>query len=165
MATIAKALRDRKTFGQTIATARRRAVENAVSNKGVETDFKTQDQIDYFQESQFKLRNLKTSIATKTVTTFVKIPDDVPVNEAGKEVNLYQAILIRDDLKAQKQFFENLINLRCDADYRWRGEKEEIIERVRNFDFDALVVLIDKIQDSIDIVDSVIQYTDNTENI
>jgi len=165
MATIAKALRDRKTLGQTIATARNRAIENAVSNKGAKTDFETLEQIGSFQESQFKLRNLKTSIAVKTVGTLVKIPTDAPVPEVGQEVNLYQAILIRDDLKAQKQFFESLINLRCDTDYRWRGEKEEAIERVRNFDFDALVALIDKIQDSIDAVDSVIQYTDNTENL
>jgi len=165
MSTIAKALRERKTLGNTIATAKQRAISGAVSEKDKKTDFNTAEYIIAFHDAQLELRKLKTAIAEKTASTLVTIPVDVPCPEAGTQVTLYQAILIRDDLKALKQFNEHLVGLPVRDDYRWRGEAQEVVEKVRNFDFDGTVELIDKIQDSIDAVDAVIQYVDNTEEI
>ncbi len=162
---IAKALRNRKTLANNIATSRNRASNNAVSNKEEKTDFNVSECIESFLNYQQDLRSLKTAIAIRTSSTMVEIPLNTPIPEAGKKVSLYQAILIRDDLKAQKQFFDSMVNIRCCNETRWRGDQQEVIEKIRNFDFDETIALVDKIQESIDTVDAIIQYADNTENL
>lgn len=170
--TLARALKDRKTIANELSTISMRAYKDAVitTDESKSTDFKpdfnTQEYTQKYLETQHRLRELKTGIANKTSSTLVKIPSEVPVPEAGTEVPLFQAILIRDDLKSQKIFFDRFLNISIkDSRYNHKTEEYEEIKKERQFDFEKTRQLVDNLQDYIDNIDALIQFTDNTTEL
>lgn len=164
--TIARSLKDRKTIALNIGKLGSRAIQNAVKKPGKELDFDCQEYIQKYLDTQYELRVLKTKIAQKTANHMVNVPEELPVIEAGKTVPLIQAILIRDDLKAQRGYFEKYVSLpSSEQKYnRETGEYDEI-PCERQFNFETMLTKVDKMQDFIDTIDALIQFVDNTEKI
>lgn len=171
MATLANLLRKRKTIASKLGTFSERAVGGAVTEtvdgKENKPDFDTQENVELFKSTQHELRKIKSAVAETTSTKKVSIPEDIPVPEAGQEVSLYQAILIRDDLKSQKNLLERVSKLSSGVEKRklFLRETSETTEKVRHFDFDEFVKMSDSLQEYIDKVDALIQYTDNTLSV
>lgn len=164
--TLARALKDRKTVANELSSISTRAYKDAVLKPDDKPDFNTHEYIQKYLESQHNLRELKTGIANKTSSTLVKIPSEIPVPEAGTEVSLFRAILIRDDLKSQKMFFDRFLNIQTkESRYNHKTEEYEEIKKERQFDFEKTRQLVDDLQDYIDSVDSLIQFTDNTTEL
>ena len=164
--TIAKALQQRKTIANKLATLAQRATKCAVKEKDQKTDFDTESCLEEFESEQFALRDLKIKGAIASHNTLVNIPTSVPATEAGNAVPVYQAVLIRDDMKGRKALLEQLIDIpTTKRNYmRMTGGEEEIkLERV--FDFEKILEEIDALQDAIGEIDALIQYNDNTVKI
>jgi hypothetical protein len=161
--TLAKVLRMRSTLARDLAEVRNRALKHAVVEKDLKKpDFNTSACLEDFIGLQSDLRVVKTATATKSVSTFVKIPEDIPVAEAGSEVPLIQAILIRDDLKATASLLKQLTEFDA-SDFRdGYGEHVRLVERERTFDFEVVLTLLDEVQEAIDNIDDIIQGTDAT---
>jgi len=172
---ILRALRERTTLAQEIAKASERATKNAVvfESEKENVDFDTTEQICVFDEKQYDLRALKTAIAKASLTNEVQIPEGLGgsegpgINESGKKVPVFQAILIRDDLKGKKKLLESLvkIDISLERDLYLMREDQEPKKRIRLFDFNAVLVEIYEIQTAIDEIDAAIQYIDSTQKI
>lgn len=164
MPTIAKLMRSKKTFANKIKTSQSRATANAVKFPEEKVDFDVQKCVIDFLRNQDELREAKTQIAQKTISTLVKIPDNVSTIEHGTEVPLFKAILIRDDLKAYKALLDSLIAMpTVQTKWGYRDEDDnKVLVKERLFSFDEYVKESEKIQEDIDTIDSLIQYTDNT---
>jgi hypothetical protein len=164
--TIARALQNRKMIGNTLGTLANRIKNSAVTDPDDKPDFKPDECLAQFTQEQFNLRQLKIQAVSASVTTMVKIGEDVPTPEAGKDVPVYQAVLIRDDLKSQKALLESLTATPLNS-MRWvrSSDSEEKITRVRNFNFQETIKKIENLQDMINQIDAQIQYTDNTTSI
>jgi len=167
--TLGRVLRLRSSVANKIKQASSRAKSSAVyTDTGSTPDFKVEEQLKIFTDEQQNLRELKLKTAFKSMNTKVYIPEDVPVGEAGKEVPVYCAVLIRDDLKARKQLLAAIIELPTDYDrreliYAGRGRDSETLpEKKRSFNFDEAVTLAESLQDSIDTIDGIIQGADAT---
>ena len=167
--TLGRALRLRSSVANKIKQASSRAKSSAIySDPGPAPDFKVEEQLKIFTEEQQNLRELKLKTAFKSMNTKVFIPEDVPVGEAGKEVPIYCAVLIRDDLKARKQLLTALIEQPLEHDrrellYSGRGrDSEPLPEKKRSFNFEEAVKLAESLQDSIDTLDGIIQGADAT---
>lgn len=164
--TIARALKDRKTIALNIGKVSQRALTNAVQNLSRKRDFDCQEHIQKYLDEQHNLRVLKTQIAKKTASFEVLIPENCPTQEAGTKVPLVQAILIRDDLKAQRGYFEKYLSLNnIEQKYDRETNKYEEVELERYYDFQEMVKKVDDLQDHIDTIDALIQFTDNTEKV
>lgn len=159
--TLARGLRERSTICGEISMAQSRALTNAVAVEGRNQDFNVVEQIKLYREKQADLRALKTRCSEISITTLVEIPASAPIEEAGKNVPLYQAVLIRDDLKGQKSFFEQLTRINADNEERVVGDTLVTRTKTRSFDFEKTIEIIDLIQESIDAIDSLIQAKDN----
>lgn len=173
MTTLANLLRKRKTASEQLSTYSSRALQGAVTEK-IENqinspDFDTTENIELFKKTQFDLRKIKTTISQHSSKTMVKIPEGTPVPESGTEVSLFQAILIRDDLKGQKNLLERLSKTESGKEkvrsWTISPNTEDIREKVRNFDFDKVITEMDSLQEHIDAVDACIQFTDNAVHI
>jgi ribosomal protein S18 len=162
--TIAKALQQRKTIANKLATYAQRAMKCALKEKDQETDFDTESCLEQFESEQFALRDMKIKGTLASHQTLVPIPKEVPVPEAGTTIPVYQAVLIRDDLKGRKALLEQLVNLPTVKSNYMRGVSEEV-KLERTFDFEKILEEISIIQDAIDQVDALVQYTDNTTKI
>jgi len=165
--TLAAALRLRSTLANKIAQASNRAQTNAVCYVGENGDFNYEEQIASFVKEQANLRSLKTQTALKSLLTKIKVPEGLPVEESGKEIPVYQAVLVRDDLKSYKMLLERISNIPIGKEYdrfayRAPSTEVEIPEKIRNFSFQETLDLIEKIQDAIDTIDGLIQATDAT---
>jgi len=161
--TLGKALRMRSTIANKIKQANERAIGSAVfQTPGPVPDFDVNEQIGIYVDEQQKLREMKVKIAVKSLNTKVTIPDDVPVAEAGMQVPVYAAVLIRDDLKSRRQLLSAIINLPLVAERprRLYGEPEPTVEKKRNFEFENAVKLSEELQNAIDTLDGIIQGTD-----
>jgi hypothetical protein len=165
---ILRALRERKTIANEIEKASTRAQTNAVATEDETPDFNVDEQIALHSQKQYELRALKCGIAAASLSTLVNIPNDVSVPEAGKQVPVYQAILIRDDLKGRKKFLEGIEKSNTAPDIfalRTVREGQEPKKRIRKFDFAKILSDIDKLQTAIDEIDAAIQYADSTTQI
>lgn len=165
--TIGKALRLKKTIIQNISQAIQRAKSSAVTYGDKKPDFNVSDQLERYISSQNELRNIKINVIKKSVEVMVPIPKNTPVPEAGTSVPAYQAILIRDDLKGQRSFLNDLINMRVvdEKEYDMESNKYITVPAVRNFDFEDVLEQTESLQDYIDEIDAAIQYTDAVETI
>lgn len=161
--TLAKALRMRTTIAKKIKLAESRAINSAISvSTDPDQDFNTIEQIAEFDKNQRDLRELKVRTAAKSINTKVLIPEDIPTDEAGKEVPVFCAVLIRDDLKSKKIFIDRLIGQPITVDmYMFDREKDPPTKK-RNFNFDEAVELSEKLQEAIDTMDGIVQGTDAT---
>ena len=158
--TIAKGLRNKKTLAGNLGTTSARILKNAVVSQGAKTDFAAEEQIALYKEGQSELRALKTAVAQKSVTLKLKMPDNLPngYDEAGKEVPLFQAILIRDDLKGYRSILQKLIDIPTTTTEFDRKAGDYVnVERERKFDFEKTLKEIDEIQDLIDGVSKIIK--------
>ncbi len=165
--TLGRALRLRSTIANKIKQAAARAKGSAVySDPGPTPDFNVEEQIALYTEEQQKLRELKVKTAVKSLNTKVTIPDDIPVAEAGMQVPVYAAVLIRDDLKARKQLLTAIIDTPLEPDRRellyGRNSDSPPVEKKRSFDFQSAVENSEKLQDAIDTLDGIIQGADAT---
>jgi len=164
--TIAKALQQRKTIAMKLATLQQRAIKCAVVEKDKKVDFDTESCLEEYESEQYALRDMKIKGTIASHTTTVCIPTNIPVPEAGNEIPVYQAVLLRDDMKGRKVLLEQLINLPTSKrNYMRMTGGEEEIQMERAFDFDKILQEIDTLQDAIGQVDALIQYTDQTTKI
>lgn len=159
--TLARALRERKTLAGKISEARQRASSSSVVDEGDEPDFDTAEQLALHGQRQAELRKLKVETAKESAKALVKIPEDAPVPEAGQEVGVSHAVLIRDDLKGQRSLLTDLTTIPLVVRDRYSIREEEVKKRVRKFDFQETLEKIDNLQLSIDAIDSAIQYKNN----
>jgi hypothetical protein len=164
--TIARALQNRSVIGNTLATLRDRIRQSAVSDPEETPDFNAVECTQQFMDAQASLRALKTSLTKASINTLVCIPSDAPVPEAGLEVPVYQAVFIRDDLKAQKKILEDLIRIPVNQT-RWvrSSDSEEKVVLTRHFDFQATLKKVELLQDQINGIDALIQYTDHNQKV
>lgn len=167
--TLARALKERKTIISKIAETSKRVAASAVTREDVEPDFNTQDQIKIYIEKQSQLRLLKSAIAKESSLALVKIPESVPVVEAGKEVSVSQAVLIRDDLKGLKSLLDSIVAspvgpIENDR-YGYPSANEVEKRLIRRFDLQEALNAVEKIQEAIDAIDSIIQYKNNNYEI
>ncbi len=164
--TLGKALRLRSTVANKIATASARARQTAISlSTDPKPDFDVKEQLKIFTDEQRNLRELKVKTTAKSLNTKVLIPEDIPVDEAGKEVPVYCAVLIRDDLKARKKLLDELIAMPVSVDryeYYDTSEGQERPVKKRNFSFEEAIATSELLQESIDTIDGIIQGTDAT---
>jgi hypothetical protein len=164
--TIAKALQQRKTIANKLATLALRATKCAVKEKDQETDFDTESCLEEFESEQYALRDLKIKGAIASHNTLVCIPTTIPVPEAGNAIPVYQAVLLRDDMKGHKALLEQLIDIpTTKRNYMRMSGGEEEIKMERAFDFERILEEIEALQDAIGEIDALIQYNDNTIKI
>jgi hypothetical protein len=164
--TIAKALQQRKTIANKLATLSQRAMKCAVKEKDAETDFDTESCLEEFESEQYALRDLKIKGSLASHNTLVLIPGSIPVPEATTRIPVYQAVLIRDDMKGRKALLEQLINLpTTKRNYMRMTGGEEEIKMERSFDFEKMLEEIEVLQDAIGEIDALVQYNDNTVKI
>ena len=168
--TLLRALRERKTIQNKVAQARQRATGSAVTYEDREPDFKVEEQINIYDQKQNELRQLKVEVAKASLKHTVFIPENAGVPEAGTKVPVFQAILIRDDLKGKKSFLESFENFKVDNDPLYGGrrmkiEGEELVKKKRHFELDKILAQIEELQGSIDEIDAAIQYVDSTKKI
>lgn len=165
---ILRALRERKTISAELAKASQRISANAVKNEGDHVDFSVEEQLKVHGDKQHELRSLKVSVLEASLKSKVKIPDGISIPEAGQEVPVYQAILIRDDLKGRKSVLGLLENANVNDDNRGfyaMREGQESKKKVRQFDFQKVLAELDQLQSAIDEIDAAIQYVDSTTQI
>lgn len=161
--TLGKALRMRSSIANKIATASNRAKNFAVTlDCDPKPDFDVEEQIKDFRKEQTALRSLKIQTSKKSLSTTVLIPEDMPVAEAGQEVSVMQAVLIRDDLKSEKALLDSIVSTPVTFNrYDYEGlAKEERPVKVRNFNFEEKVPYVEQLQEAIDTLDGIIQGTD-----
>lgn len=163
--TLAKLLRERKTIANNIKTSDNRINRFAITEEGAKIDFCPMESLKAYQAGQFSLRENKTRTIFKTISLKVLIPENAPVPEAGQEVSIYQAILIRDDLKSQKTIMERLIATDENTQRLGYGDNAREIKRQRNFKFEEILSAQENIQEAIDSIDALIQYVDNITEI
>lgn len=163
MKTLAQLLRDKKTLSRTLGIYSERAKKFAVTLPDDNLDFDTNECIKKFRESQSELRKAKTEASLKSISTMVFIPDEIECSESGTDVPLFRAVLIRDDLKSLKSLLDQINNISTTPD-RWSylgDENTKPMTKKRNFNFEETLLLSDKLQEQIDEIDALIQYTDH----
>lgn len=165
--TIGKALRLRKTIAQTLGQITGRIQSSAVTYGDVEPDFDVNDQLERHMDEQANLRKIKMAVISKSVEAKVKISKDIPVPEADTEIPVYQAILLRDDLKARRSILSGLVNTSNTPRQEFDRKTGDYISvpAVRRFNFNEVLKEIDNLQDAIDEIDAAIQYVDATYTI
>lgn len=165
--TISKALRNRKTLIQNLSTHTNRINQNAITYGDKIPDYSIEDLLNKFDSDQSALRKNKIDVIKKSVEATVKIPEGFDFPESGQFIPVYQAVLLRDDLKAKRKIIVDLTSKssegkeifdRATADY-------VTIPAVRHYDLNEFDLLSEKLQDVIDEIDAAIQYVDATEKI
>lgn len=165
--TLASNLKKRATMKKKIDKSSARARQCAVLVEGCEdeSDFNVIEQVGLHEEMKRELRKNKVAGQTASLNNTISVPDWFPVDESGKEISLFQAVLVRDDMKGYKNLLESLININ-------HGTQPlpayEIIEggpthlvRKRQFDFDKTLELIETLEKAIDHIDGQIQRADH----
>ena len=163
--TIAKCLREKKSIFELLHICSNRINENAVLESDIEGDFNTEEQTEKYHELQLHLRDLKCAVAAASQTITVRVPDDTPTQEAGSDVPLFRAILIRDDMKSMKNVLQQLTEKNINPP-RYRHREDAPPPRLtRRFDFESTLKKIEILQNSIDSLDAAIQYADNINKV
>lgn len=167
--TLAKALRTKKTISQVLATVTQRAMKNLVVTENQKIDFDPLEQLGLYLENQQNLRQLKTSVAAKSLSAKVKVPANDPdgllvLAEAGQDIPVYQAVLLRDDLKGYRAILQRMIDTPANNRETYDRKTGELVEVPvsRKFDFTKTLKLVEIVQDKIDEIDGAIQYADAT---
>lgn len=167
--TILRAIRERSTIVNEIATAQERATKNAVSFEGNDVDFKAEEQLATYVAKQHELRALKVAVLEASLKHTVTIPENLGIPESGQKVSVHQAILIRDDLKGYKKLIDSISKIDNSPGYTGgiyaMREGKEPQKRVRNFDFNKMLSDIEKLQTAIDEIDAAIQFVDSTKKV
>lgn len=165
--TLARGLRERSTMRGLLATLSQRIFRFAVIDKGQNPDFRAETSLMKYEEKQAELRDIKTKCIKASIRKMVRIPEGFSVPEAGCDVPVYQAILIRDDLKGLRNVLARLIELNVEPQRigGYGPDAATVIEKERTFDFEKVLERHDKLQADIDDLDGLIQATDATTNL
>ena len=158
--TIAKSLRQRKTLAQKLAECNSRIVRSAVINEDIEPDFSVEKILNEMSVIQEQLRAVKTNVARASVHIMI----DVSIPNGEVKIPLYEAVLLRDDMKSRLALVKQLIDMPTTSERGWREEKDTP-KKKRTFNFESAVKEMENLQELIDEVDARIQFADNTKEI
>jgi hypothetical protein len=159
-----KALRDRTKLKEEIKTAQNRAETSAVTYEDEPSDFNVVDQLTTYGTKQNELRASKMAVIKASLNTLIPI-NTALVPESGTEVPLYQAVLIRDDLKGRKSLLTRLAGFPTSTKNDRYYSEGPVTKKIRNFPLDGILSEINSIQEAIDEIDVAIQYADSTTEV
>lgn len=163
--TIAKSLRSRKTLAQKLAECQSRILRSAVIDEDRTEDFKVSDTMQEMLDLQAQLRATKTSVARASVNIMVAIPAEILGTDSIRDIPLYEAVLLRDDMKSRLSLVKQLVDMPTDSQRGYYREEKDPPKKKRTFDFDSVLKEVSNLQEWIDEVDARIQFADNTKEI
>lgn len=173
--TLARLLRLRTTLAGEITLATTRltkvVVTTFIDNVPRKLDFDCSTCMTQVMQGKAKLRYIKTQGAIASATCMVAIPefDKELVPESGTTVPVYQAVLIRDDIKAYRGLVSKLLDVQETQETQETGYGENrkvfLVVKKRNYDYQKLVEFHAAMQNWIDEIDGIIQGTDATYKI